>query len=360
MCYELYVNCQRGSYTTTMNPSRSIAAWFAVTAALCSSYTAAFEPFRPLPPEPPIPDSNPQSARKIALGRQLFFDPRLSFTGVVSCNSCHDVMRGGDDGRAVSMGAMGQATTRNTPTLWNVAYQTAYFWDGRAASLEQAISEHMLDPSAMGVPNEGTVVARLLAVAGYRKQFSAVFNTTKAVTYDNVTKALASYIRELVTPNSDFDRYLDGDEAALSEAAQRGHREFVEAGCAACHFWVNLSGPVPGLAFEMGEGFYELFPTYRGSRYDQRYDLLGDDMGRFHVDGREKHKYLWRVPTLRNVAVTAPYFHNGSVAALDEAVRVMAKTQFNRELTDRQADDIVSFLESLTGPFPEQTVPALP
>lgn len=332
----------------------------AVAAGLSVFRAEAFEPFRPLPPRPPIPDANPQTPGKIALGRQLFFDPRLSQTGVVSCNSCHNLAEGGDDGRQVSVGAMGQATKRNTPTLWNVAYQTVYFWDGRAPGLEDAVAGHMLDPTVMGLPNRGTVVGRLSTIAGYRRQFDEVFNGSAALSYGNIVKALSSYIRTLVTPHSDFDRYLAGEKTAISGAARRGQREFVEAGCAACHFWVNLSGPVPGLAFRMGEGFYELFPTFRGSRYDRQYDLTGDDTGRFEVDGRPKHKYMWRVPTLRNIELTAPYFHNGSVADLDEAVRVMGKTQFDKELTDGQVDDIVSFLKSLTGRFPELVLPQLP
>lgn len=340
-----------------MRALRSTAVLLVLAAALTSFRATAFEPFRPLPPRPPIPDANPQTPGKIALGRQLFFDPRLSRNAVVSCNSCHDVTEGGDDGRTVSVGATGRATARNTPTVWNVAYQTVYFWDGRAASLEDAVTEHILDAAVMGMPDKGAVVDRLSAEAGYRGQFSRVFNGAAALSYDNIARALSSYIRTLVTPGSDFDRYLSGEASALSEAARRGQREFVEAGCAACHFWVNLSGPVPGLAFEMGQGFYELFPTYPGSRYDTLYNLTGDDMGRFHVDGREEHKYLWRVPTLRNIELTAPYFHNGSVASLEEAIRVMGKTQFNKALTDRQVDDIAAFLKSLTGPFPEQLVP---
>ncbi len=337
-----------------------IVACHALTYCGLAAPTLAFEPFQPLPATPPIPADNRQTPEKIALGHALYFDPRLSFTGVLNCNVCHDVFAGGDDGQRVSVGALGQPGRRNAPTLWNVAFQSVYFQDGRADSLEAAIAVHLRDATVMAMPNEATVVGRLEAVAGYRERFAAAFPRSRGISHGQVAMALASYLRTLVTPNAPFDRYLKGDEDALSVAARRGLREFTDNGCAACHFWVNLSGPAPGLALEMGEGFYELFPNHGGTRYDEIYDLLSDDMGRFHIDGREEHKYLWRVPTLRNIALTAPYFHNGAVAELDEAVRVMAKTQFLHVPDDRQVADIVEFLEHLTGERPEQAWPELP
>ncbi len=319
----------------------------------------AFEPFQPLPEQPPIPRSNPQTDAKVSLGRQLFFDPRLSFTGKVSCNSCHNLVLGGEDGRSFSTGALGEAGTRSTPTLWNVAYQTVYFWDGRAPSLEAAIAEQLLSPSEMGMPNEETLKGRLFAIEGYRTQFEKVFPGKDAVSHDHIAMALASYIRTLVTPDGPFDQFLRGDKQAISQAAQRGFHEYIETGCASCHFWVNMSGPVPGLAFKMGEGFYELFPTFLGTEYEERYGLLKDE-GRIQVTGDEGHRYMWRVPSLRNIADTAPYFHNGSVATLEEAARVMAKTQLNKELSVQQLSDIIAFLETLTGRYPEVEVPELP
>jgi len=318
----------------------------------------AIEPFQPLPTQPPQPADNPVSDAKRDLGRLLYFDPRLSFTGLMSCNSCHNVFEGGDDGQPRSVGALGVAGKRSAPTLWNVAYQTVYFWDGRAPSLEAAIKEQLLSRTEMGMPNEATLVARVRAIAAYRQRFAEAF-AGGAVSDDNIAKALASYIRTLVTPDGPFDRYLKGDSQAISAAAQRGFREYVETGCASCHFWVNFSGPVPGLAFQMGEGFYELFPNYVGTEYDEKYRLL-EDLGRFLVTGDPGNTYMWRVPSLRNIAETAPYFHNGSVATLEEAVRVMAKTQLNKDLDVRQLADIVAFLKTLSGEFPEQTVPVLP
>ena len=330
-----------------------ILAFLSVTAA------HAFEPFQPLPEQPPIPSGNPQTDAKVSLGRQLFFDPRLSLTGKVTCNSCHNLALGGEDGRSFSKGALGMVATRSTPTLWNVAFQTVYFWDGRAPSLEAAIAEHLLSPAIMGMPNPETLTGRLFAIEGYRAQFEAVFPGKEAVTRDHVAMALASYIRTLVTPDGPFDQFLRGDEQAISQAARRGFKRYIETGCASCHFWVNFSGPVPGLAFKMGEGFYELFPNYVGTEYDERYGLLKDE-GRIRVTGEEGHRYMWRVQSLRNVADTAPYFHNGSVATLEEAVRLMAKTQLDKELTVEELSDIVAFLETLSGRYPEIEKPDLP
>jgi len=319
----------------------------------------AFQPFQPLPDYPPVPADNPVTAAKVALGRQLYFDTRLSFTGRVSCNNCHNLFEGGDDDQAVSIGALGISGSRSAPSLWNVAYQTIYFWDGRARSLEDAIKAELLSSTVMAMPNEPTLVGRFSGLESYRRQFEEIFGVRKAVSPEHIAAALATYIRTLVTPNGPFDRYLRGDEQAIPAIAKRGFRTYIETGCASCHFWVNFSGPVPGLAFRMGEGFYELFPNFRGSEYDEKYHLL-DDLGRFLVTGEPSDTHMWRVPSLRNVAATAPYFHNGSVATLEEAVRVMAKTELNKELDVRQLADIVEFLRSLSGEIPPQQRPPLP
>lgn len=318
-----------------------------------------FRPFQPLPAQPPVPASNPQSGAKIALGAQLFFDARLSPSGSVSCLSCHNVLAGGDDSRARSVTVGGGTTNRNAPTLWNVGFYTAYFRDGRASSLEHAIEEQLLSAEAMAMASPQAVAGRVSAVAEYREQFAQVFGDQDAVSFANIAKALAAYLRTLVTQDSAFDQYLRGHEQALSSQAKRGFEFYVDSGCASCHFWVNMAGPVPGLAFPMGEGFYELFPNYRGSAFDAKYQLT-QDIGRFTISGHETDKHMWRVTGLRNVAITAPYFHNGAVATLSEAVRVMAKTQLNKDFTDEQIADVVAFLHTLTGRFPPPDVPRLP
>ena len=336
-------------------------AWimFGIFAVLIAARAAAFEPFRSLPDRAPIPRGNTQTADKIALGKQLFFDPRLSLTGQRTCNDCHDLNKGGDDGGRTTAGFRGRAGHRSAPSLWNVGFQTVYFWDGRGSSLEYAIKEHLMSAGAMAMPDEATLSARLDSYPEYRTEFGDVFRGNAPISLDNIAASLASYLRTLVTPNSPFDRYLGGEAAALTPSAARGFHQFVETGCASCHFWVNMAGPVPGLAFGMGEGFYELFPNFVGSPYDARYHLM-DEMGRYAVTQNEAHRHLWRVASLRNIALTAPYFHNGSVATLAEAVRVMARTELNQELGPAEVDDIVSFLHSLTGEHPTQTAPPLP
>ena len=326
----------------------------------CSVWAAKnFQPFQPLPEHAPVPADNPQTTAKISLGRQLYFDPRLSFTGRLSCNDCHNLAEGGEDGRSVSTGALGASGSRSAPTLWNVAFQTIYFWDGRAHSLEEAIGGELFNSTVMAMPTKATLVGRFYGIEGYRRQFAEIFGDRGAVSLKHITAVLATYIRTLVTPNGPFDRYLRGDEQAIPDTAKEGFKAYIETGCASCHFWVNLAGPVPGLAFRMGEGFYELFPNFRGSPYDEQYHLL-EDLGRFLVTGEPSDRHMWRVPSLRNVADTAPYFHNGSVATLEEAVRVMARTELDKDLDVRQMADIVAFLRTLSGEVPPQQAPLLP
>ena len=330
----------------------------AATAVACaSSAVFAFDYFQPLPKEVPVPASNPLTEQKAELGKQLFFDTRLSVNGSISCNSCHDVVNGGADARPLSPGATGKLGRRNAPTVWNVGFQTVLFWDGRARSLEEQLGAHLLDETTMALPNARAVAERLAAIPGYRDQFARAFGEPASV--DTVANALASYIRTLRTPDSAFDRYIRGDQQALSPEARHGMERFRDVGCLSCHFGVNFAGPAPGPALKMGDGFYELFPNYVGSHYDAAYEL-DKDLGRYHYSGDAGEKRMWRVPALRNIARTAPYFHNGSVSTLSEAVRVMARVELNTTLDNADVADIVAFLESLTGRFPLQTLPQLP
>lgn len=314
--------------------------------------------FKPLPDVAEAPKDNPITREKLALGKQLYFDPRLSITGTHSCNSCHNLSAGGEDGRAQPVGVYGRKGKRGTQTLWNAALHTAYNWDGSTNTLEEQAQKHILDPNIMGMPDAETVVSRINTIPGYRQQFDAIFGK-ESVSLNTIAMALSSYERTLITPNGPFDRYLKGDDKAISAEAKRGVKEFIEVRCASCHFWVNMAGPIPGLALKQGEGFYELFPNYPGTDYESRYNLA-DDLGRVYYSQDKTDTRMWRMPSLRNIAITAPYFHNGTVKTLDEAVRVMAKTQLKRELTEQQVSDIVAFLSSLTGEFPEQTLPRLP
>lgn len=309
-----------------------------------------------LPDKAPVPADNPMSEAKITLGKALFFDPRFSKDGNISCNSCHNVMEGGDDSRSNSIGFHDQRGGRSAPTVWNSAFLTAQFWDGRAATLEEQAKGPVTNPIEMGMDDLNEAMARVAKIPGYADMFKAAFpEAEKPMTEDNAAKAVAAYERTLITPNSAYDKYVKGDTKALTEQQVKGMNSFAELGCTACHSGPNFSGP----NLPMGQGFFMKFPTFAGSEYDAKYQLTGD-AGRYEVTKNDADKHMWRVPTLRNIALTAPYFHNGSVATLDEAVRVMAKTQLNKDLNDEQVADLVAFLEALTGEFPEQTMPRLP
>ncbi|KPJ91977.1 MAG: cytochrome C peroxidase [Gammaproteobacteria bacterium SG8_11] len=327
-----------------------------VCATTMFAFSAMSFAFDALPEKPPIPKDNPMTEAKIELGKQLYFDPRLSKDGTVSCNSCHNVMASGTDNRPVSVGVDAQKGGRSAPTVWNAAFLTTQFWDGRAATLEDQAKGPILNPIEMGMPDPETVVKRIKNVPGYVSQFKDVFGGKDPVTYDNIAKAIAAFERTLVTPNSPFDRYVKGDKDALSKSAKRGMELVKSVGCTSCHTGPNFSGPA---SLQIGEGFFQKFPTFNGSKYEKKYDLLADT-GLASVTNNDSDKHMWRVPTWRNVAVTAPYFHNGSVATLDEAVRVMAKTQLNKDLKDKEVKDIVEFLNSLTGEFPKISMPRLP
>lgn len=332
---------------------RILKAWLAVGLGLGIQAAGAQEV---LPDKPPIPDDNPMTEAKIRLGKQLYFDPRLSSTGAISCNSCHNLMAGGDDSRGGSVGVEGQVGGRSAPTVWNAAFMTTQFWDGRAPSLEKQAQGPFLNPVEMGMSSGEAVAERVRSVPGYRNQFKAVFGGDHPVTYENISKAIAAFERTLLTPNSPVDQYLKGNKSALSESAQRGVKLVNDVGCTSCHTGPIYAGPG---SMPMGQGFFQKFPTYTDNKYVDKYHLM-EDKGRYEATGEESDKHLWKVPTWRNVAVTPPYFHNGSVVSLDEAVRVMAKTQLNKELSDQQVKDIVAFLNGLTGEFPEITIPRLP
>jgi cytochrome c peroxidase len=308
-----------------------------------------FDYFQPLPQQPPLPQDNPPTAAKIALGKRLFFDPRLlGADSDLSCNSCHNLAQGGSDHRPFSIGQHGRRSKRSAPGLWNIGFQTVQYWDGRATSLEGQTLDHLRDPLVATAPSVGAIVQYLLDSKDYPPLFQQAFSGDNAVSGDHLAKALASFERSLLARNSPFDRFLGGDRGALSASAQRGMHAFNEVGCLACHFGTNFAGPAPGPAMGLGDAFYELFPNHLGTKYQARYHLA-DDRGRFEYTGDVTEKYMWRVPPLRNIARTAPYFHNGSVKTLPEAVRVMAKTELKKELPDATVQDIVAFLDSLTG-----------
>lgn len=326
----------------------------ALFAAVATHSALAYE-WQALPETAPAPADNPTTAEKVELGRMLYFDPRFSTTGTVSCNSCHNLMLGGDDNRSVSMGVHGKTGGRSAPTVWNAAFSSTQFWDGRAASLEEQAKGPVVNPVEMGMSDLEKAMDRVRSIPGYKPYFVRAFGDENPMTVDNAAKAVAAFERTLITPNSPYDRYVKGEKNALDEQQQRGMKTFAEAGCTSCHSGPAFNGP----AMEPGKGYFMKFPTFENSEYVTRYELM-KDKGLYEVTGKDSDAHLFKVPTLRNIALTAPYFHAGSVPTLSEAVKVMAKVQLNKDLNDEQVNDIVAFLNSLTGKFPAQPLPRLP
>lgn len=307
-----------------------------------------------LPLQAPEPQENKISKAKVDLGRRLFLDPRLSVDGTISCNSCHNVMASGSDNRPVSIGVKGQRGNRSAPTVFNSAFLSVQFWDGRANSLEEQAKGPLVNPAEMGMPNHNAVVDRLKKTPGYPELFARAFTESQPITIDNVAKAIASFERTLITPNSAFDRWAKGDRVAISDASIRGFRRMNEIGCVSCHSGPAFAGP----SLPSGTGFFQKFPVFTENKYVGQYNL-DSDLGRQTVTGKIQDKNFFRVPSLRNVAITAPYFHNGRVTQLKEAIRVMGKTQLNQDLVSRDVDDIYAFLLTLTGEIPQQILPRL-
>ncbi len=315
--------------------------------ALAGSVSVAWA-LETLPTEAPAPADNPTTAEKVELGQMLYHDPRLSSTGTVSCASCHNTMLGGEDNRPNSMGVNGQTGGRSAPTVWNSAFNKVQFWDGRAASLEEQAAGPVTNPIEMGMKSWDDVVARLKAIEGYSQAFEKAFGKD-SISKDNATKAIAAYERTLITPNSPYDKYAAGDKSALTGQQVRGMEKAVELGCTSCH-----SGP----AFN-GAGTFQMFPVNSNGYFEAQYHFK-KDKGLAEVTKKAEDEHMFKVPTLRNIALTAPYFHNGSVQTLDQAVKLMAKLQLNKDLSKEEIADIVAFLNALTGEFPKQKMPVLP
>ncbi|MDH5258881.1 MAG: cytochrome-c peroxidase [Gammaproteobacteria bacterium] len=321
-----------------------------------STSFADFGSFVPLPHSVPEPKDNPSTPEKVSLGKQLFFDARLSVDGTVSCNSCHDVQGNGTDSRATSVGVRGQIGGRSAPPVWNAAFLSAQMWDGRLSTLEDQAKGPILNPIEMAMPHPDAAVNRIASIPGYLSQFKKVFGGETPVTYDNIARAIATYERTLITPNSRFDQYLLGNTAALTRQEQNGMETFRSLGCNRCHRGPAMAGP----QLANGQIFLQWFPAFPNPYIDEF--KLTDDLGYNNgkEDELEVRRGKWRVPSLRNIANTAPYFHNGSVKSLNKAVRVMARSQLNRELTDYEADVLEAFLKTLTGEYSIQATPMLP
>ncbi len=296
-------------------------------------------------------------AAMIRLGELLFHDPRISGDHTISCNTCHDITKGaaGMDGVPVSIGIGRQKGGRNAPTVWNAKFLSVQFWDGRADSLKEQAKGPITNPVEMGMDTHEVAVGRIRGIPGYKPYFRDAFGSEDAIDIENIATAIAKFEETLVTLNSPYDKYKAGDESALSKEALAGLQTFNSVGCIACHSGDHFAGP----ELPLGTGFYQKFPMFPGSNYEKKYNL-SKDPGRFEVTQKPEDRNMWRVPQLRNIARTAPYFHNGSVKTLPEAVRVMAKTQLNRTLTPQEVTQIVAFLHSLNGEIPYLEAPELP
>jgi cytochrome c peroxidase len=286
----------------------------------------------------PLPASLPHDPRKAALGEKLYHDKRLSGDDTLSCASCHDLGKGGTDQQVVSDGIRGAKGGINSPTTFNAALGFVQFWDGRAPTLEAQAAGPPMNPVEMGSAGWDQIVAKLNGDAAFRKAFEAVY--PEGFNEKTITSAIAEFERTLVTPDSRFDRYLAGDETALNASEQRGYELFKAKRCATCHVGELLGGK----SFERMGRHADYFTT-RGTPH-----TAADD-GRYNVTKLERDRHLFKVPTLRNVARTAPYFHDGSRKTLREAVDAMAVYQSGRPLTAEEADDVVSFLGTLTGAY---------
>lgn len=301
--------------------------------------------FAPLPSTIPALNDNILTEEKVDLGKALFFDPRMSASGVFSCNSCHNLATGGDDNMETSIGHAWQKGPRNSPTVLNAVFNDAQFWDGRAADL----AEQAKGPVQAGVEMANTpdnVVATLNSMPQYVEWFEASFPDVAApVSFDNFAKAIEAYEATLITP-APFDAWLNGDDGALSDAQVAGLELFIDKGCSACHNGVNLGG----------NGYYPF-----GLIEKPGADVLPpDDRGRFAVTETADDSYVFRAAHLRNIDQTAPYFHSGKVWDLKVAVQIMGTSQLGTEINDAEADQIVAFLGALTGKMPEVVYPVLP
>ena len=289
-------------------------------------------------------DTNPITTDKVALGRMLYYDTRLSKNQDLSCNSCHMLDKFGVDGTKVSKGHKGQLGGRNSPTVYNAGGYVAQFWDGRAGTLEDQAKGPILNPVEMAMKDEASVVAVLESIPGYEDAFKKAFPDDKEpISYNNLAKAIGAFERQLVTP-SRFDKYMGGDKTALTDQERAGLTKFVQNGCTSCH-----SGSALGGSTFQKLGLIKAYPNQK-------------DLGRYDVTKKDEDKMVFRVPTLRNVAQTGPWFHDGAFDRLETTVQAMAYHQLGKELPEADVADIVAFLKSLTGEIPQEYIkkPELP
>jgi cytochrome c peroxidase len=295
-------------------------------------------------PKPPDWKSSEASKGKVDLGRMLFLDKRLSKTQDISCSKCHSLSTYGTDGKEFSPGFGGKSTDRNTPSVYDAALEMSQFWDGRAENVEAAVTDQINDPAIMGAPGEARVADTLKSMPAYVDAFKRAFpDAPDAVTQANVATSIGAYLRTLVTP-SKWDLFLGGDKTALTNEQKAGFNKFIDSGCVQCH-----TGPLVGGTMYQLLGKVKPWPNLADKGRSRATKSAGDDM-------------MFKVPSLRNVARTAPYFHDASAKTLPEAVKLMATHQLGKELEDADVKSIVDWLETLTADVAslDSTLPELP
>jgi len=329
--------------STADGSAQAVAAGGEASSPLMERAQAMFEP---LPAEPPELEGNPITPVKVELGKKLYFDPRLSQSWLISCNTCHNLGLGGVDLMETSIGHGWQAGPRNAPTVLNSVYNLAQFWDGRAADLMEQAQGPVQASVEMSSSPERTV-ATLKSIPEYVAMFGEAFpDYEDPVSFENMARAIEAFEATLVTPGSPFDQYLLGDDAALGEEQQIGLALFMDSGCTACHGGILLGGTS-----------YQRFGAVRNPGVEL---LPPEDRGRFNVTGNPNDEFAFKVPVLRNIELTAPYFHKGKVWSLEQAVGVMGEAQLGREFTPVERAEIRAFLASLTGTQPVVEYPVLP
>lgn len=292
-------------------------------------------------PIKPIPLKMKFNKDKVELGKKLFFEPRLSKSGFISCNSCHNLSTGGADNLPSSIGHKWQLGPINSPTVLNAKYNLAQFWDGRAKDLKEQAGGPIANPGEMA-SSHTAAISVLESIPEYVKMFSTVYGSKK-ISRDTVTDAIAAFEKTLTTPNSKFDLWLRGDDNILTANEKHGYKLFKEKGCSSCHNGIGVGG-----------GSYQKFGVVKPYRKDMA------NLGRYSLTKKESDKYVFKVPLLRNIELTAPYFHDGSIWNLNEAVDVMAELQLGVKLSKKENKDIVAFLKTLTGEQPKIIYPILP
>ncbi len=280
-------------------------------------------------PIEPLPLKAVYDEKSAALGKELFFDPILSKDGTISCATCHHLDNGGDDNLKLSFGINGQEGVINSPTVYNAVYNFRQFWDGRAKDLQEQALGPIENPLEMGNSFENLI--KTLEASKYKQQFDLLYS--EGITKKTITYALAEFEKTLITPNAPFDRYLRGDKNAISKDQKEGYALFISKGCISCHHGQNVGG-----------NLYNKFGVMKS--------VKSADLGRYNVTKRDRDKYFFKVPSLRNVAKTSPYFHDGRTLDLAEAVKIMALYQLGRPVNEEEVIKLVAFLTSLSGEVP--------